>query len=375
MFNLTTIIHNNKSFYMKKKILDKYIIKNFLSKFLLIMLSFVTVFTAVDIIDNIDRFIEYNIDNNEIFLYYLYTLPWYLSLALPMTLLISTVFCFSLLQKNQEITAMKASGLSIFRISSPIIICGVIFCFISFFFENLVVVNSMQKRSSIEKKIKPNYQYNNNKKNNIYYHLDNSFLTIKKYNYKNDSAHNISIQSYEGSDLKNRFDAKYMLWNEQKKIWQFNDVNIRKWQKGIYKYHTISDTAFAIKDINPEIIKNDIIDPEEMNYWELKNFIIKLKDKGLDYNRWEVNKHFKTGFACSSIIMIIFGIVLSIQKPRSNFATGIGLSMAIIFLYYLFIKTGQTIGYNNILPPFFAIWLVNFIFLLIGTYLFINSRT
>ena len=73
--------------------------------------------------------------------------------------------------------------------------------------------------------------------------------------------------------------------------------------------------------------------------------------------------------------MIIFGIVLSIQKPRSNFATGIGLSMAIIFLYYLFIKTGQTIGYNNILPPFFAIWLVNFIFLLIGTYLFINSRT
>ena len=146
MFNLTTIIHNNKSFYMKKKILDKYIIKNFLSKFLLIMLSFVTVFTAVDIIDNIDRFIEYNIDNNEIFLYYLYTLPWYLSLALPMTLLISTVFCFSLLQKNQEITAMKASGLSIFRISYPIIICGVIFCFISFFFENLVVVNSMQKK-------------------------------------------------------------------------------------------------------------------------------------------------------------------------------------------------------------------------------------
>ena len=107
------------------------------------MISFVTVFTAVDIIDNIDRFIEYNIDNNEIFLYYLYTLPWYLSLALPMTLLISTVFCFSLLQKNQEITAMKASGLSIFRISYPIIICGVIFCFISFFFENLVVVNKI----------------------------------------------------------------------------------------------------------------------------------------------------------------------------------------------------------------------------------------
>ena len=360
---------------MKKKLLDKYIIKNFLSKFLLIMTSFVTVFTVVDIIDNIDKFIEHNIDNNEIFLYYLYTLPWYLSLALPMTLLISTVLCFSILQKNQEITAMKASGLSIYRISLPIIICGVIFCFISFFFDNLMVVNSMQNRSIIEKKIKPNYQFNNNKKNNIYYHLDNSFLTIKKYNYKNDSAHNISIQTYEGSDLTSRFDAKYMIWNEHEKSWEFKDVNLRKWINNHYKYSSLLDTSFQIKDINPEIIKSDIIDPEEMNYWELKDFIFKLKDKSLDYNRWAVNKHFKTGFACSSIIMIIFGIVLSIQKPRSNFATGIGLSMAIIFLYYLFIKTGQTIGYNNILPPFLAIWLVNFIFLFIGTYLFINSRT
>ena len=360
---------------MKKKLLYKYIIKNFLSKFLLIMISFVTVFTAVDIIDNIDKFIRNNIANNEIFSYYLYTLPWYLSLALPMTLLISTVFCFSILQKNHEITAMKASGLSIFRISYPIIICGIFFCFISFFFENLIVVNSMQKRSIIEKKIKPNHQFNNNKKNNIYYHLNNSFLTIKKYNYKNDSAHNISIQSYEGSDLRNRFDAKHMIWDNKNKKWKFNDVSLRTWNNNEYKYHTISDTSFQIKDINPEIIKNDIIDPEEMNYWELKKFIIKLKDKGLDYNRWAVNKHFKTGFACSSIIMIIFGIVLSIQKPRSNFATGIGLSMAIIFLYYLFIKAGQTFGYNNILPPFLSIWLVNFIFLFIGAYLFINSRT
>ena len=360
---------------MKKKLLYKYIIKNFLSKFLLIMISFVTVFTSVDIIDNIDKFIQNNIDNNEIFLYYLYTLPWYLSLALPMTLLISTVFCFSTLQKNQEITAMKASGLSIFRISFPIIISGVIFCFISFFFENLIVVNSMQKRSAIEKKIKPNHQFNNNKKNNIYYHLDNSFLTIKKYNYKNDSAYNISIQTYEGSDLINRIDAKYMIWDNGNKKWQFNDISIRNWNNNVYHYQTISDTIFQIEDINPEIIKNDIIDPEEMNYWELKKFIIKLKDKGIDYNRWAVNKYFKTGFACSSIIMVIFGIVLSIQKPRSNFATGIGLSMAIIFLYYLFIKAGQTFGYNNILPPFLSIWMVNFIFLFIGTYLFVNSRT
>ena len=73
--------------------------------------------------------------------------------------------------------------------------------------------------------------------------------------------------------------------------------------------------------------------------------------------------------------MVLFGIALSIQKPRTNFTTGIGLSILVIFLYYLFIKAGQTLGYNNTLPPFLSIWLVNFLFLTTGTYLFIKSRT
>ena len=360
---------------MKTLLLDKYIIKNFLSKFLLIITSFVTIFTIVDIIDNIDRFIEYGIPNNEIFFYYLYTLPWYISLALPMTLLISTVFCFSILQKNHEITALKASGTSIFRISLPIMIIGVIFCFISFFFENIIVVNAIQKRSETEKKIHPNSQINKSRKNNIYYHLDNAFLSIKKYNYKNDSAHNISIQNYMDSDLTSRLDAKHMKWSKLGKEWILNNAEIRTWSNNIYQYRSIRDTIISIKDITPEIIKKDFINPEEMNYWELDDFIEKLKNKGLAYNRWAVNKHFKTGFACSSFIMVLFGIVLSIQKPRTNFSTGIGLSIGIIFLYYIFIKAGQSIGYNNILSPFISIWSINFIFLSIGVYLFINSRT
>ena len=358
-----------------KNLLDLYIIKNFFSKFLFIILSFISVFIIVDIIDNIDRFIEYNIPNNEIFFYYLFSVPWYISLALPMTLLIATVFCFTTLQKNHEITALKASGISIFRMSLPILITGFIFCFISFFFENLIVVNAMQKRSVIDKKLHPNSKISNNRKENIHYHLEDAFLSIKRYNYKNDSAHDVSIQNYIGSDLISRFDAKYMIWNETDENWNFKNIEIRDWNNNDFKYYTLKDTSFNIKDISPNIIKKDFINPEEMNYWELVGFIKKLKNKGLSYNRWEVNKYFKTGFACSSFIMILFGILLSIQKPRSNFSTGIGLSIMVIFLYYLLIKAGQSLGYNNVLSPFISIWMVNIIFLSVGSYLFINSRT
>ena len=87
------------------------------------------------------------------------------------------------------------------------------------------------------------------------------------------------------------------------------------------------------------------------------------------------SKHFKTAFACSSLIMVLFGIALSIQKPRSNFANSIGLSITVIFLYYILIKLGQTLGYNNIINPFLSVWMVNILFLILGVNLFIKART
>ena len=73
--------------------------------------------------------------------------------------------------------------------------------------------------------------------------------------------------------------------------------------------------------------------------------------------------------------LILFGIILSIQKPRGGHASGIGLSIIVIFMYYLLIKFGQSLGYNGVINPFLSVWMVNFIFLFIGTYLFTKSRT
>jgi len=358
---------------MKK--LDQYIIYNFLSKFISTMVSFLVIFTAVDIIDNLDKFSNYNLSNQEIIDYYFYTFPWFISLALPMSLLLSAIFCFVILQKNHEITALKASGISIKRISIPILIIGVLFSIFSFFFDNSIVSNSLSKRYHIEKKLKPRKSKNISRKNNIYYHLNETFLGIKRFNFHTNTGKNITIQESNGPDIISRIDAEKMIWNDKSKQWRLINFKTRKWKNNNLNHYAAEDTMIAIKDISPEIIKKDNINPDEMSYWELSAFIEKLKNKGLSYSRWAVKKHFKTAFSCSPLIMILFGIALSIQKPRSNYANGIGLSIIVIFLYYLLIKFGQSLGYNNILNPFISVWMVNIIFLSFGTHLFIKSRT
>ena len=352
-----------------------YLLKKFLKKLSIILLVFIVIFIAVDIIDNIDKFSAKNLTNEEIINWYFFTIPWFISLALPMSLLLSTISCFNQLQKNNELTALKASGLSVRRVSFPILVLGIIFSFISFFFDNSIVSKNLEKRSQIEKKMKPKSFGSSSRKNNIYYHIDNSFLEIKKFNFRNNIGRNISIQTLSASDINQRIDAEKMIWSKDKKKWNLKNYTLTKWKENKIKFISSNDTLLTIKDITPSILQKDNINPDDMSYWDLVAFIDKMKNKGLKFNRWTVNKHFKTAFACSSLIMVLFGIALSIQEPRSNFANSIGLSITVIFLYYILIKLGQTLGYNNIINPFLSVWMVNILFLILGVNLFIKART
>ena len=116
-------------------------------------------------------------------------------------------------------------------------------------------------------------------------------------------------------------------------------------------------------------------DPKEMNYWALKSFIDRLRGNGREYKKWLVDLHFKIAFAFSNMLMIIFGISLSIQKPRSNLLGGVGASIFVIFLYYLMIKSGQTMGYKGIINPMLSVWSANILFLVSGIYLLYRTRT
>ena len=130
-----------------------------------------------------------------------------------------------------------------------------------------------------------------------------------------------------------------------------------------------------ILNFDPIELTKHSVNPEEMNYWELKYFVRKLDQYGIKDPKWEVNMHFKTAFACTSFLMILFGLSLSIQRPRSNLAVGIGISVFVIFIYYTAITTGRSFGYKGSLEPFMSVWLPNLIFFITGAYLFQKTRS
>ena len=360
-----------------QKLVDKYLLQNFIGKVLIILLVFTAIFLMVDIVDHLDHIMDSKMPTLEIVRYYYHSIPWYLSIGLPMSLLLATIFTLGILQKNNELSAIKASGISIRRLSIPLLILGLLFSVFSFYFENLYVTEHLQKRN--EMGIKYNLIRSNSnkiKKKDIFrQESTNKILGIRKYQFRTKTAHHISIQHFEDGILVHRLDAPVMRWNNDENLWSVPNYSIRSWHGDSLIYSNSVQDSILQLNFTPTDLTQSTVKPEEMNYWELKQFVNKLKHYGVKDPRWAVNMYFKPAFACTSILMVLFGLSLAVRKPKSSITVGIGISIFVIFIYYAGIKTGQSLGYNGTLPPIMSVWIPNLIFFLTGLYLFKNTRT
>jgi len=359
------------------KLVDKYILQHFTSKVFITLLAFTVIFLLVDIIDHLDHIIDSGMPSLGIIRYYYHSIPWYLSIGLPMSLLLATVFTLGILQKNNELCAIKASGISIRRLSISLLILGTLFSIFSFYFENLYVIYHIQKRNELGAKYNLIRSRSNKMKNKDIFRQEssNQVLGIKRYQFRNQTAHHISIQQFEDGTLVHRLDAPIMIWNPDDKYWMVPNYFIRNWRGDILTYTKSFQDSILKLNFTPTDLTQSTVKPEEMNYWELRQFVKKLEQYGVKDPRWAVNMYFKPAFACTSVLMVLFGLSLSVRKPRSSLAMGIGISIFVIFLYYAGIKTGQSLGYKGTLSPFVSVWLPNLIFFLTGLYLFKNTRT
>ncbi|MCK5520938.1 LPS export ABC transporter permease LptG [bacterium] len=354
--------------------LDRYLLAKFISLYLFIILVFIAIFFIVDVVEHIDNFIDNGMSMKSIAFYYLYTLPFFIHIALPMSALLAVVFHFGLLNKRSELTAMKSAGISLYRIVAPFLLAGIVLSIISFIFEDRVVVPANQILSEFKKE---NMQRRRYKKQYLIKDLDiniknESILHIDEYNTESRKGKGVGIQILADSELRERYDAKKIVWkNEQ---WVLYDGQSRKFSNKIEVYSTFDSLHFQW-DIQPEDLEKRKVSPENMSFAQLIHFVERLSESGLETRKWKVKLWFKTAMNFTVFIVILFGIPLvSYQSRSGNFASGVGLSIFIIFIYTTALKFGETLGYGGQLSPFLSVWIPNFIFFSMGIILLLRVQ-
>jgi len=357
-------------------ILDRYIVRQFIVSFLFGLVAFTLIFIMIDMMEKLDDFLDGNAPTDAIIEYYLNFSPEIIKLMTPVAMLLAALFVMGRLTNQNELAAMKSSGVSLYRLLAPFLIVAFLVSAASVYFNGWVVPGANQRKFAIERqhlqRVDPQNRFN------IFFQDGRTRIaSLGYYDPQSKSATRVSVEDFADTNLTvltRRFDADQMLWTT------ITDSASGKSSDG---WVLVSGTERAIEgerdtvsyfdrlpigrlSITPDEIAKKQRKPDEMNYPELNEFIENQRRAGQDVARWMVEYNAKVAFPFASVVVTLFGVTFGSVRRRSGVAVEFGICVAMTFLYMGFMKTSQVFGYNGDLHPLLTAWLANLIFLGMG---------
>jgi len=358
-------------------ILDRYITRKYLVIFFLVFLALLSISVIITFFERIDNVYEHDKSIVLLLEFIRYSIPEFVHYILPVSALMATLLCLGLLTKSNEITAMKASGISLYRIVLPLILLGGIASFFSLYLQENVFPYANKKAEEIWNKI-------NDVPPRSYSHLDRRWVMGKEknriyyYNYFDPEA-SVFSQLYI-------YDIDISSWSFKKRIYSGKGVLrgknltlINCWFREFVdrkpiKFESKKEMDLVLVEERSYFLK-EWKEPDQMSYGELRNYIEDIEERGFETVKFKVDLNYKISFPLASLIMTLIGIPFAFSMGKRGTLVGIGLSIVIAMIYWGTIGIFKSLGYLNYLNAYLAAWGPNLIFGLIGLYLIFTLRT
>jgi len=345
---------------------DRYALRQFVVTALFSLAAFVAIFLVIDLMENLDDFLDRSAPSGIIFMYYVYFMPEIIKLMLPVSVLLSALFTTGRLSTYNELTALKSGGVSLYRFMAPFVIFAMLVSGFAIYFNGWVVPYTNQKKFQIARVYFHKYIGNAPSANIFIQESRTRILSIGIFDESRGSALRVSVQEFDPADVSvmtARYDAFEMTWDPERGDWTLLKGTARSFSADGEVETTFERKRLPAMNFSPDDIRKKQQKPDEMNYTELGEFIDGQKRAGQDVSRWLVDYYGKLAFPFANLIVVIFGIPFSAIKRRSGLGVEFGIALAICFLYMIFLKVSQAFGYNGDMDPLLTAWLANLIFL------------
>lgn len=358
------------------RIIYRYVTREYLKIFILSLSSLILIYVVTLFFQKMSLFSKHQAPFQLIFEYLFYKIPevtfqW----TLPYAILLATLLTLGILSRHSEVTALKAGGISLYRITFPLFFIGLIVSFFSFLGNEYIVPFTTQRVRHLlsfeVRKEKPASSFKNLK---IWYHSDQRIINIQLLDPGRKVLEGFTL--YEFDDYfrcTQRIDAREARWIEGR--WRLYEGAIRSFEaSGSIQVTPFKEIEFSLKESWESFLKIER-SPEEMSYTELRNYIQKIRSSGYDSTRYLVSLYSKLSYPLLNLIMIMIGIPFALKTGRSGGVTmSIGISVIIGFTYgvtfYIFLSFGK----SGILSPFISSWIPTLLFGLAGIFTLMSLR-
>ncbi len=358
------------------KQVDRYLLRHFMRILGLTLMACIGIYLLVDFFEKASDFIEHKASASQYLAYLLNSIPLIALQVAPLVILMSMVLTLGGLGRSNEITALRACGLSLWRIVRPLVLAVVVISAAYLLINEFISpLNTRQLTRLLDYQLqgRPEPSLNSDK---IWYRDDNRIIHVAHALPEKQLLQGISV--YElGNDflLHQRLQIPELYyrnghWQAQTLKSHSFDQNFGDLESTIQLTNQTIDLGRApadfIRDAEQRGLKSAI------DLWHSSQ---KLSAEGFDSTRLDVDLQTRLAAPFTCLIMAFLGVPFSLSRGRgSSIALGIGLSLAVGVGYFLLQSIALAFGYSGALPPFVAGWAANLIFLLLGVYLLLRTR-
>lgn len=352
------------------KILERYILSEFVRLFVLAMLAFVLLFLMVDVFENMNAIMKRGVPAAKVAIFFLYKVPFILSQTAPIAVLVSTLISLGQFKRNNEITAMKAGGVRLGRVLLPLLVAGAVIS-IGVLVMNEYVTPSAMRAADNLKAGWSGAQGRNLSSTGMWLRTPEGILNIRQFDMKKNEVHGITLYEMERPfTVKGRINARSAAW--QGDAWVADKAE--QWSFPVKGRAVVKEASnLPINGIfPPESLAGAENMHKNMSFFELKRYVERLVADGYNATRYKMELYAKASFPLVNFIMALIGISFALLRTgrTSGIAVGIAMSMVIAFGYWVVFAMSKSLGVAGVVPPLVAALFTNVLFLAVGALLF-----
>lgn len=357
--------------------LDRYVSATFFRIFILVLVSFCLFLMLADLRTLLDDLTSgRGVPARTLVAYFGFSTPGLLVAGLPLAALLATILAFATLERYNEVTAMKASGISAYRLSLPVLVIGLLLSLGQYMLEESLVPQSNKEAAALRAQIRDQQPSSTFGLRRWLFGEGGRIYNLTAYSKSRDEFQGVSMfrRSPEQLTLVERLQAAGARYQDG--WWIFRDGWIRSFGAEGERYETFEEMRLRLPE-TPEQFRRESKVPAQMTYRELESHITALQRAGYDVQELEVALFEKPAMAAVPLVLVLIGLSYAFRagaRGRGSLA-GVGLAIMLAIAYYVAQATCRELGAVGIIPPLIAAWTPCLLFSGVGTWRMLSLPT
>lgn len=357
-------------------ILDRYILRELAGPLLFAIAAFTGLFVSVDLVQIAQMIADHGAPIGLAFQLIALRLPQVVVWTFAMAVLLAGLLSLSRLSANSELVAMQAGTISFYRIVAPVVLVGCLVTLLTLGISEFIVPAANYEYRRVVTEDVRGGQLPTVTRNVILKEYEGGvlygFLYAARYDGETRTMQDVTIVELEaGRPVRTTF-ARRMVWEEDTWLLEDGLIHAHDDEPGVTLDFRAGRQPVAV-GYRPEQVMRAQKSPEEMTIGELRDHISVLRTRGDDTREHTLQFHLKLSVPFASIIFALVAAPLGVQSHRSASSVGFGLSMVVIFAYYILMTLGTALAQSGQVPPGVGAWLQNIVLGGLGVALMIRA--